>query len=543
LEAGAFLVITGIASYFVFGSRVPLSYLIIPCIVYGTLRFQQEGAAAAIVVVAAMSIGMTTAGLGPSIQLSITEKLVSLMLFNASMAVAALVLATVVMEQSRSRETIQRTTATLRESLDQVAMMAATDPLTGLKNRREFDESLARLPREPFTVLAIDVDNLKWLNDDYGHEAGDALLRAVGNALAGLVRQGDVLARTGGDEFGVLLHRVGASEAADIAERMRCSMHGVSVPHGRARISIGWAAVDEGVDAQEAWNVADDNLFRAKREGRDRSLGCRYPSAEPAVHHRSEDRAMLSRLLDTRLGRAAFQPIAHLETGQVVGYEALLRLWPSLPDDSIDGVFRAAELTGRVRDLDWLSRRIAVHDARSLPESMLLFLNVSPAFLLNPLHEDVEQFLLLLRSESRPPETTVLEITERERIHDLERWRMVLGAHREHGIRFSLDDMGVGHSALEVLAASSPEFIKVAGTLTAAAPRCDATSVIQAVMAFALGSGAVVIAEGVENKDAREQMLELGVLYGQGNWIGAPVWEPATEKSLYGVAPDLVRER
>ena len=248
---------------------------------------------------------------------------------------------------------------------------------------------------------------------------------------------------------------------------------------------------------------------------------------------------MLNRLLKTRLGRAAFQPIVNLQTGHAVAYEALLRHWPGLPTDGIESAFREAELTGHVRDLDWLSRRIALRDAGSVPPSTLLFLNVTPTFLLNPLHEDVDQLLLLLRSGGRSPCTTVLEITEQERIRDLERLRFVLRAHRDRGIRFSLDDMGVGHSALEVLAATSPEFIKIAGQVTMTATRADSASVIQALMAFARGTHAVVIAEGVETEAALEQMVELGVPYGQGNWIGAPVWEPSKEK-LRGSPAKLV---
>jgi diguanylate cyclase (GGDEF)-like protein len=514
-EAVPFLAGIPVIAYFATASSVPLIYLVVPVAIWGTLRFEQQGAAAAIAMVSGVSIWTTVTGLGPYVELSPTSRLVSVQVFNATLAVSLLVLATVVKEQTRSREVVE-------QSVRRLATMVATDPLTGLKNRREFDRCLAKPPRGPYALLAIDVDNLKWINDDHGHEAGDALLRAVGSALSGLVREGDVVARTGGDEFGVMLFGASRSETADIAERMRRAMHGVSVPYGRPRISIGWATADVDVEPAPVWKAADDRLYQAKNEGRDRSMGGHYAEVEPAAH-RLEDREVLGRLLDTRVARAAFQPIVDLAERRTIGYEALLRPSDFQPTDSVDGVFRTAGLIGRTRDLDWLSRCVAVHDAQRLPQSVLLFLNVTPAFILNPLHEDVEQLLLLLRSSNRSAQTTVLEITEQERIHDRARLREVLSAHRDHGIRFSLDDMGDGHSALEVLAATDPEFIKVAADLTNSLTH-SGRAAVKALVAFAEEVGAMVIAEGIEDDASRERMLGLGVSLGQGYLFGEPAW-------------------
>jgi diguanylate cyclase (GGDEF)-like protein len=147
---------------------------------------------------------------------------------------------------------------------------AATDALTGLKNRREFERLLAHNPRDRYAVLAIDVDNLKPINDEHGHEAGDAVLRAVAAVLGGLVRTGDVLARVGGDEFAAVLAGATLEEADQVAERMRRAVHDVALAHGEARISVGCAAGQAGDDAFVTWHAADLAMYGAKRQGRDR---------------------------------------------------------------------------------------------------------------------------------------------------------------------------------------------------------------------------------------------------------------------------------
>ena len=151
-----------------------------------------------------------------------------------------------------------------------LATSAATDSLTGLKNRREFERMLAHRPRETYAVLAIDVDNLKPINDAHGHEAGDAVLRTVATVLAGLVRTGDVLARVGGDEFAALLLGASGEEAESVAERMRQAMHATTVPHGEARISVGCAPGAADDDPHATWRAADLAMYAAKRQGRDR---------------------------------------------------------------------------------------------------------------------------------------------------------------------------------------------------------------------------------------------------------------------------------
>jgi len=405
---------------------------------------------------------------------------------------------------------------------------AATDPLTGLSNRREFERVLSNLPRTRFAVLAIDVDNLKPINDEYGHEAGDAVLRAVASAMNGLRRTGDVLARVGGDEFAALLLDTDADGAQQAAERMRVAMHGVSVGHGQARISAGCSEGHVGDDALAVWKAADAALYRAKRHGRDRVEGTVRGETEVTVEvlerARVSDPAAWAQTLDSVLSEhaiaAVYQPIVRLDSGTVAGYEALARPSGYAATSSVEGLFSAAHRLGMIRDLDWLARRAAIASAGMLPAGLPVFINVSAASLLDPVH-GVDQMLLLLRWGRWPAGDVVLEITERETINDLVRLRYVLAAYREHGFRIALDDVGEGHSTLEVLATAMPEYVKIARSLTMSTDRPGSTAAIQAAVAFARSTGTTVIAEGVETPGAARAMRALGVDLGQG-WFLAP---------------------
>jgi diguanylate cyclase (GGDEF)-like protein len=399
--------------------------------------------------------------------------------------------------------------------------LASTDALTGLKNRREFDRAMRTIPRLPFAVLSLDVDSLKKVNDTDGHGAGDALLRVVGHTLGLLVRGWDVMARIGGDEFAALLPEVGVFGAHLVAERMRLAMHSLVLPSGPVRITVGWSAAPAGADPLSVLQRADESLYDAKRAGGDRVAGSSYEGGEATDIAERSYSEVVNRILDGEGVSTMFQPIVSLEDGAVIGYEALARPEGFAAMDSVEPVFEAARTGGRIRDLDWVCRRRAVEDARELPQETPLFLNISAAALLDPVH-GVDQLLLLLHNAGRAPATVVLEITEHERIRDYDVLANVLAAYRAEGIRFALDDVGEGHSTLELLAASSSEFLKLGRSLTMTSTRVGSRAAMDATMAFARVSGAAVIAEGVENEFVADLMKAGGITLGQGFGLGKP---------------------
>lgn len=412
--------------------------------------------------------------------------------------------------------------AALEESIARLAEVAATDPLTGIRNRREFDRMLATVPRRRFAVLAVDVDNLKRLNDEFGHEAGDVALRAVASSLVAALRGWDIVARTGGDEFSMLMADVTAQEAARAAERVRNVVRATSVAYGQVSISVGWASGPAGADPRDVLDLADANLYDAKRAGRDRVVGGPMSRRGSRPARRSEWSARIEEILAHRNLNILYQPIVRLGQGTVIGHEALARPPGFGPSDSVEDLFAEAHRTGRIRDIDWLCRRLAVAAVPwPVGDDWTLFLNVSAVPLLDPVH-DVDQMLLLLEASGAHAHQVVLEITEREMISDLARVREVLASYREHGFRFALDDVGEGHSTLELLAAARPEFIKIARSLTMTASHSSSRAAIRAAVAFAQVSGAAVIGEGIENEFVAGQMAALGVGLGQGMWLGRP---------------------
>jgi len=407
----------------------------------------------------------------------------------------------------------------LQKTAENLEQLAATDALTGLRNRREFDRVLRTIPRDRFAVLAIDVDHLKEVNDTQGHDAGDLLLRSVATTLSLLVRGWDVLARIGGDEFGVLLPGVGPDEAAKVAERMRVAMH--SVHAYDARISVGWATAPAGADPRTVWMSADASLYQAKRSGRDQSAGGEFADDEPARASGPSNTEMLAELFNGGALAAVYQPIVGLADGHVIGYEALARPAHVGATDSVESLFGMARQTGRIRELDWLCRRVAVGNASLLPDGATLFVNSSMTALLDPLH-DVDQLLLLLRWAQWPAARMVLELGQHEAIPDLPRLLEVLTRYRAAGIRFAVDDVGEGHATLPLLAAVRPEFVKVARSLTMTASREASRTAIEAALAFGRSSGATTIAEGVENQFAADQMQAIGIEFGQGFGLAKP---------------------
>jgi len=414
-----------------------------------------------------------------------------------------------------------RAEGAIHDAAMELSALASTDALTGLKNRREFDRALRTIPRLPFTILSLDVDRLKEINDHEGHSAGDALLRVVGHTLGLLVRGWDIMARVGGDEFAALLPEVGVFGANLVAERMRLAMHSLQLATGPVRITVGWSAAPAGSDPVSVWQRADESLYKAKRAGGDQVVGASYEGGEAGDIAERSYSDVVTRILDGGPLTTMFQPIVDLSDGVVMGYEALTRPEGFAAMDSVEAVFEAARTGGQIRDLDWVCRKHAVEEARTLPPDVPLFLNISAAALMDPVH-GVDQLLLLLKAVDRDPDTVVLEITEHERIRDYDALARVLASYRAEGIRFALDDVGEGHSTLELLAASSSEYLKLGRSLTMTSTRVGSRAAMDATMAFARVSGAVVIAEGVENEFVADLMKAGGIRLAQGFGLGRP---------------------
>jgi diguanylate cyclase len=426
---------------------------------------------------------------------------------------------------------IHRLVLRMRSYVRVLDTMARTDTLTGVANRRSWDEALPeeleRCRREGRSVCVgmIDIDHFKSFNDSRGHPEGDKLLQRATTAWSAQIRDSDLLTRYGGEEFAVILRDCSLADAAQILERLR-----EVTPDGQT-CSVGIACWDGAESAAELTARADDALYASKKQGRDRITVAEWNRTAPppptgwvsAVRDVIDDSAVMT----------AYQPIVDLHSDDALGYEALARTSGRATTMPIGEVFANARRMGMTRELDWLCRRAALRSASRVPDGCLLFLNVSLAALLDPLH-GVDQMLLLLDYHKVKPSRVVLEVSERDPIADSDRFQAVLTQYRSHGFRFALDDIGEGRSALETLVVATPEFVKVAPRLVRADSGSIEYAALQAVLAFARHSGASVIAEGIETEDDAVRVVALGVQYGQGYLISRPSFE--TVVAPYAVA-------
>ena len=418
--------------------------------------------------------------------------------------------------------------AIIQALVSQVRNMADHDGLTGVANRRRLDAELNRemvragRTETPLCVAIFDLDHFKAFNDELGHPEGDKHLKVTADQWRSELREGDLLARQGGEEFAVILPDCNIQHAATTADRLRSA-----VPHGQTA-SAGVAQWNGAESSASLLGRADAALYEAKVAGRDRTVqAVAAPGQAQQADHPQTWAKLMPQVIEQRSIRFGYQPIVSLTDRKLFGYEALARPHGAGIELSVEGFFAAAHRMGYGRDLDWLCRRICLESSRDEIVTGPLFMNVGVPALLAPVH-DVDQMLLLLDWTGWTPQEIVLEITERDLISDLERFEEVLGRYRDEGFRFAIDDVGDGHSTLEVLAAGAPEFVKIARRLTAGASQPGARAAVRAVTAYAASLGSMVIAEGIEDEYQAELMRDLGCHMGQGFALGRPRWRVAS---------------
>jgi diguanylate cyclase (GGDEF)-like protein len=396
---------------------------------------------------------------------------------------------------------------------------AATDGLTGLLNHRGAQERLRReveaaaAAGKPLSVVVVDLDHFKRINDSLGHAEGDKVLAAAATKLRSVVREGDAVGRLGGEEFVLVLPGVGGEAAAEAAERARTALGEVLVGRGQLQSSAGVATYPE--DAHEAAELlahADAALYAAKHAGRRQTR--RYAANLAARPSRADERGEVEALLrrDTDAIRPVFQPVLELATGRVCGFEALARV-DGDPVRRPDQWFAQAHRAGLGAELEALALRsaLAIPDR---PAGTFLALNVSPRALLAPpvgdvLPDDLSGF--------------VIELTEHEVFTAEHALETCLAELRERGARVALDDAGAGYAGLQQLIRVAPDILKIDRSLVHGA-HSDASryALLEALVSFAGTTGAAVCGEGVEDLEDLRALADLDATYAQGYALARP---------------------
>ncbi len=430
--------------------------------------------------------------------------------------------------------------AIARSEIEHLQQRALTDNLTGLGNHRAYLEELeaqfaaAQRRGEVLVLAVIDVDGFKQINDRHGHGHGDHVLAELGTLLRS-GRAEDRAFRIGGDEFALIMAMSGDLGAVAALNHLRAAAERQLLG---ATLSVGIATVAQGKgDIASLREQADAALYEAKRRGRNIVVTFAEIQETAGIFTTAKVHAVL-RLLDERRMRVAFQPIWQLESGSLLGYEALARPGEDYGLAGPQEAFDVAEHVGRGPELDALCRESVLLRAHELPAGVLLFINLSPQSLEHPAFTG-ESFARAVRAAGLSPERVVLEITERclARPAVVRRETKRL---RELGFNIALDDMGVGYTGLDMLRMVPVDYLKVDREIVAGAlVDTTARSVLAAILAFALEAGTFVIAEGIENEamldflcQAARESPDRQVHAVQGYLLGRPSFELATASTL-----------
>ena len=416
---------------------------------------------------------------------------------------------------------------------------ALVDPLTGLGNHRAFQEEFDRQLQavrgsgHAVSLLLIDLDDFRTINDTAGHAVGDVVLREIAKLLRSGLRRSDRAYRVGGDEFAVLMAGTQAEEAQTVTRRILSACLEPRREAGFERglsFSAGIASAPVmGVTRAELFARADDALYRAKREGR--TTICVFDpenDARPLTGDRLARAAnAVVDVVSSTAVSPVYQPIVDLRTGTVVGFEGLSRPDPQTAFGDATSMFSVAEASGRTADLDWLCARAILSgvSGRLAPDQMLS-LNISPMTIEAP--EFQPQVLLgLLKLAGLTPDRLVIEITERQAIEQLQTVRSKLDVCRAAGVRIAIDDVGAGSSSMRLFSQIDFDIVKLDLVLAEAGGKQEAArDILRTLLELSSRRGAAVIAEGVETVDQLRMVRDIGLEQAQGFVLGHPTGEP-----------------
>ena len=427
-------------------------------------------------------------------------------------------------------QTIIRDISRRKDEEERLKYLASHDFLTDLPNRFFFEEvlqhTIAKIKRTNMTgaVLYLDIDQFKGINDTYGHAVGDVVLKEIAAKLRATVREEDIIARIGGDEFVILLDSIkDAANAAQVAQAVlnACSKP-IHLEHRRMSISfsIGIAIFPkDGVDAQELLQMADAAMYKAKDEGKNRA---KFYSSE--MRKKTEDRIQIISYLQYALEKDEFylvyQPQFAVKDGRCIGAEVLLR-WqhPKLGTLNPGRFIEMAEETGLILPIgEWVLRKACEQskDWQDIaPHDFHIAINLSNLQLKQP--NLLDKLAEILKTTGANPSNLEIELLENVVFENPESAIERLFKLKSLGVKLAIDDFGTGYSMLGYLARFPFDHIKIDQRL---APNIlvepKEAAIVSGIIAISRELGLTVIAEGIETQEQLDFYQSLGCNYFQG---------------------------